>query len=179
MLKTNRLTHFSPFRKNLLLILSLTLVFLLSGCQNEETGKPLHIGDQAPDFTLTDMNGVKLHLREWAGSPVILRFWNTDCKYCRADTPTFNDYFKRYSTQGLKVVYINSGASHQDVTTFIKELEIPFFVAMDQNGSVAARYKVKAVPQTIFIDPDQKIISAILGGVGKAELDELVGKYFH
>ena len=62
--------------------------------------------------------------------------------------------------------------------SFIQDLDIVFPVALDQDGTMAADYQVRMVPQTIFISPDQKIITAILGGVGEAEIEELVGKYF-
>ena len=63
------------------------------------------------------------------------------------------------------------------VKAFTEDLEIVFPVALDRDGKMAADYQVRMVPQTVFISPDQKIITAILGGVGEAELDELVGKY--
>lgn len=155
------------------------IVFLLFACDKDDSATNLKIGDQAPDFSVTDMTGQKITLKEWAGKPVVLRFWSTDCKYCRADTPVFNTYYDSYRERGLQVVYLNTGAAPAEVAAFVKELEIPFPVVLDEGGAVAALYKVKMVPQTIVIDPDQKIIAAILGGVGQAELDELVGKYFY
>ena len=166
----------SQIKSNTFLLLLFLLIMLVS-CDQKETGKSLQIGDLAPDFSVTDINGQNIQLRQWAGSLVILRFWSTDCKYCRADTPVFNEYFNRYKEKGLKVLYINNGASAQEVTDFVRDLEIPFPVVMDQEASIAKLYRVKAVPQTIIIDPSRKIIAAILGGVGKAELDELAGKY--
>lgn len=176
MLQAEQSTFYSSSRKSFLFFLFMLLTMLIA-CEQREAGKSLQIGDQAPDFSVTDMNGQHIQLQQWAGSLVILRFWSTDCKYCRADTPVFNEYFNRYKEKGLKVVYINSGASSQEVTEFVRELAIPFPVVMDQGGNVAELFRVKAVPQTIIIDPAQKIIAAILGGVGKAELDELTGKY--
>jgi len=176
MLQAKQSIFYASFRKSFLFFLFMLLTMLIS-CEQKEADKSLQLGDQAPDFSITDMNGQHIQLQQWTGSLVILRFWSTDCKYCRADTPVFNEYFNRYKEKGLKIVYINSGASSQEVTEFVRELEIPFPVVMDQGGSVAQLFRVKAVPQTIIIDPAQKIIAAILGGVGKAELDELTGKY--
>ncbi|MBI5556299.1 MAG: TlpA family protein disulfide reductase [Deltaproteobacteria bacterium] len=146
-------------------------------CGQDDRPGALHVGDQAPDFSVTDMKGGQVTLRQWAGFPVILRFWSTDCQYCRADTPVFNRYFNDYREKGLKVVYLNNGASSAEVESFVQELDIPFPVVLDDGGKVAALYRVKAVPQTIVIDPRQRIIAAILGGVGQAELEELIGTY--
>lgn len=166
-----------PSQKISILLAALAIVFLGACGQGPERG-PLVVGDMAPDFTVVDMGGDRFSLRDWAGHPVILRFWSTDCQYCRADTPVFNDYYNKYKEQGLPVVYLNTGATAAEVTEFVRELGIPFPVVMDEGGRVAGLYRVKVVPQTIIIDPQQKIVAAILGGVGQAELEELIGKYF-
>lgn len=161
-----------------LLFLSMLLV-ILAGC-GEQKKTRLKIGDKAPDFTINDMNGNTLHLASWEGKPVILRFWDTECKYCRADTPVFNHYFEKYKEKGLKVVYINTGEESVEVVTeFVKDLEIPFPVVMEKGEEVATQFNVRIVPQTVIIDPEQTIIAAILGGVGEAELQELVGKFLN
>ena len=167
-----------PSQKISILFAALAIVLLgACGQQGPERGS-LVVGDTAPDFTVVDMRGDRFSLRDWAGHPVILRFWSTDCQYCRADTPVFNDYYNKYKEQGLPVVYLNTGATAAEVTEFVRELAIPFPVVMDEGGRVAGLYRVKVVPQTIIIDPQQKIVAAILGGVGQAELEELIGKYF-
>jgi hypothetical protein len=42
---------------------------------------------------------------------------------------------------------------------------------------IANKYRVKMVPQAIVLDPDHKIIAAILGGVSNEQLDNLLGKF--
>ena len=154
------------------------LLFLLAAACGSGDSDRLKIGDQAPDFSITDLNGESISAAAWRGSPVILRFWDTECKYCRADTPIVNRLFDQYQEQGLKVLYVaTANETIAGVKSFIQDLEIVFPVALDHDGTMAADYQVRMVPQTIFISPDQKIITAILGGVGEAEIEELVGKY--
>jgi peroxiredoxin len=151
--------------------------FLLTGCSSEDSNR-LKIGDQAPDYSITDLRGEKITSAGWNGFPVILRFWDTECKYCRADTPIVNRFFDQYQKRGLKVLYVAMANETVDsVESFINDLEIVFPVALDYEGKMAADYEIRMVPQTIFLSPDQKIITAILGGVGEAEIQELVGKY--
>ena len=65
----------------------------------------------------------------------------------------------------------------ESLQLFADELGIVFPIAMDKNGGLADLYDIRAYPQTIFIGPDQKILAAILGGVGEAELQEIMGKF--
>jgi peroxiredoxin len=159
-------------------VVLLTLfVLVASGCGPAEPER-LKIGDRAPGFSITDLEGTLRSSEMWRGSPVILRFWDTECKYCRADTPIINSYFDKYQQRGLKVLYVATGnETVERVENFINELNIIFPVALDHDRSLATAYQIRIVPQTIFISPDQKIITAVLGGLGDAELEELLGEY--
>lgn len=153
------------------------LLFTLSACGQEKV-KKLEVGDSAPVFSLPDLDGNVFDLSKMKGSPVLLRFFLTDCKYCRADTPVFNDFYTQYQQQGLKVVYIDSlGIDPKIVKAFAKELGILFPVAQDREGEITSKYMVRALPQTIVLDPDHKIIAAILGGVSEPELTQLLSPY--
>ena len=150
---------------------------LAAACSGDKSSR-LKIGDRAPSFSIVDLQGQEITSGEWQGSPVILRFWDTECKYCRADSPIINSYFDTYREQGLKVLYVaTANETIERVKAYIEELDIGFPVALDKDGTMAKEYQVSLVPQTIFISPDQKIITAVLGGVGEAELQELLGPY--
>jgi peroxiredoxin len=153
------------------------VALLAVACGGDQTGR-LKIGDRAPAFSIVDLQGQSITSENWQGSPVILRFWDTECKYCRADSPIINSYFDTYREKGLKVLYVaTANETIERVKAYIEELDIGFPVALDRDGAMARDYQVSLVPQTIFISPDQKIITAVLGGVGEAELQELLGPY--
>jgi peroxiredoxin len=159
----------------LLLLLSSLLV---SACSSQPD-KKLAVGDSAPLFALKSLDGKALNLADMKGSPVLLRFFLTDCKFCRADTPVFNEFYTKYNEQGLKVLYIDSlGVEQKTVKAFAKELGILFPVTQDRGGEVTRKYRVRALPQTIVLGPDHRIKAAILGGVSSEELDRLLAPYF-
>lgn len=157
-------------------MVGLLLLILLAGCGQGEAPR-LQVGDTAPNFSLPDLSGENFDLGREAGRPVILRFFVPNCRYCRADTAIFNDYFTKYRDQGLRILYINTDRTGADLQTFVRELSIPFPVASDTDGKTAALYRVRVVPQTIVLDPAHRIVGAILGGVSAAELDELLQPY--
>ncbi|MFH7326130.1 peroxiredoxin family protein [Desulfurivibrio sp. C05AmB] len=156
-------------------LLGIALLLLLVGACGQE--RKLQLGDPAPDFSAVDQHGNRISMAELAGRPVVLRFWSVDCKYCRADTPVFNDYYRRYQDQGLMIIYVSRNEDQAMVQRFIADLEIEFPVIIDRDGLIAEKYRVKLDPQAIFIDPQNRLTAAVLGGVGEAELERLIGGY--
>lgn len=159
---------------NLLCVVS--CLCLLAAC-GERQDKPLAIGETAPAFTAQDLHGQPVSLAASQGKPVILRFFLPDCKFCRADTPIFNQYYRDYQAKGLAVIYINTEPKPGEVQKFVDDLHIAFPVVLDSTRKIADRYRVRAVPQTVVLDPHHKVIGVILGGVSKEQLDELLGPF--
>ena len=86
----------------------LLLLPLLLGCVQEKQAKPLQLGDTAPDFAVKDLKGNVTVLSSLQGSPVILRFFETNCRFCKADTPAFTKFYTEHKDQGLQILYIGS-----------------------------------------------------------------------
>ena len=154
-----------------LFILVLALV-CITGCVDEEASLKLKIGDSAPVFSGVDLAGNPFRLGDFTGEPVILRFWDTNCKFCKVDTPVFNDLHEKFYDKGLHIAYINTLSNMVEVKRFINDLEIKFPVLMDDNSIIAHLYHVRVVPQTIVINRHHKIVAAISGGVSEDVLLE-------
>ncbi len=158
-----------------ILLLCLILVFV-TGCEQPQKPEKVALGGPAPDFAGVDLQGKPFALADFAGKPVIIRFWSTECKFCRADTPVFNEIYAKFHDKGLGIAYINTLSNRQQVEAFVADLAITFPVLMDKNGDIARAYQVRLVPQTIIIDRNSTIVAAILGGVSEQEiLDVLQG----
>ena len=156
------------------------VIFLFFGCKQERTGGPLMAGDEAPDFMARDLEGDVIVLSNLGGKPVIVRFWETNCKFCKADTPLFNQYYAKYKDKGLTIVYVSSFfEERQAVDDYIDKLGIKFHVVMDEDARLADLFNVKIYPQTFMIGPDRRILATLFGGVGEAEFEELLGEYLH
>lgn len=159
-------------------VLSVVVLLLFVGCSPQEQARDLQLGDIAPDFAVKDLQGDVLVLSSKKGKPVIVRFFETDCRFCKADTPVFTNFYNENKDKGLEIIYI--GSFYEDekaLKKFVEEINPNFPVAMDANARLANLYGIKAYPQTLFISPDQTILAALLGGVGKAELQEILGQY--
>jgi peroxiredoxin len=156
----------------------LVVLFLsLTACSADKNGNRLKIGDSAPLFQTQDINGQTVNLASFLNQPVVLRFFYPNCQYCRADTSIFNKYYEKYKSKGLHIIYLNTAPKSDDLRQFVDDLHIEFTVIWDAKMEIANKYRVKMVPQAIVLNPGHKIIAAILGGVSKEQLDNLLGKF--
>ena len=160
----------------ILFVLAVALL-LLSSCSGESS-KTIRVGDTIAAFSGTDLAGKTFSLASLKGKPVIMRFFLTDCQYCKADTPVFNMFYNKYRQKGLEIVYINNnGANTEEVQAFVRELKIDFPVIYDPAGKIAKQYNVKIQPLTMVLSPEHKLLAALLGGVSEAELNEILHQY--
>jgi len=158
----------------------LIAVFCLAlGSCGKKREKPLLVGDMAPEFQVTDLSGRVVSNPPPVAGPMIIRFFDPYCRFCKADTAVFNEYYEKHKDQGLQVVYIDTDPDVAKIQEFIKELAIEFPVYVDADKKLANLFRIKVIPQTLVIDPGQKIIAGLLGGVAKAELDDLLAEHLH
>lgn len=155
------------------------VLFSLVGCQGEQGQGPLQIGDTAPDFMTKDLSDNVIVLSNLKGrGPLMLRFFETGCMFCRADTPVIREFYETHKENGLNILYIGSFYEDREgLLRFAEELNIPFSLILDQNAKLADLYDIRAYPQTLFISPDLKVLAGVLGGIGTAELEEIFGPY--
>ncbi|RYG22476.1 redoxin domain-containing protein [bacterium] len=128
---------------------------------------PVPVGSTAPDFTVTGLDGKTVRLSSLRGSPVMLDFWATWCGPCVAALPHTQELFEKGKATGLKVLAI-SNENRETVAPFIKENSYTFPTALDTTGEAGKAYQTNAIPTTVVIDAQGKLVAYIVGG-GQAE----------
>ena len=134
---------------------------------------PLQPGAAAPDFTLKQLAGGDASLSDFRGRPVLVNFWATWCKPCRAEMPEIISAYQAHRDAGLEVLAVNltDQESMKDVRKFTAEVGLPFTVLLDQKGAVRERYGLIAVPTSIFIDSAGAIRTINSGPINSSALD--------
>jgi len=67
---------------------------------------PPKVGDVAPDFQLTMIDGTKITLDQLRGQVVVLNFWATWCGPCKRELPLLDKYYEIQRSHGLRVFTI-------------------------------------------------------------------------
>ena len=138
-----------------------------SVAQNDSKNK------KAINFKLEDVDGNIVELKKEIGNgPILLAFWATWCKPCVEEMAEYNKIYKEYKSKGFKLlaISIDNEKSLSKVKPYVKSKKYEFPVLQDINSEVARKYYAQAVPYTVIIDKDGKIIYTHLGYMKGDEL---------
>ena len=114
------------------------------------------------------IDGTRLELaRKLEQGPVLLDFWATWCRPCERSLPTTQRLHERYREQGLTVVGVSVDGPRNwaRVRPFASRLGLTFPVILDEDGSLARRFRVGGVPTTVLIAADGRVVRAHTGWV--------------
>ena len=69
-----------------------------------------------------------------------------------------NDMQTRYGAQGLRVVAINVDQKSNDAQAFLRKTPAHFDLAFDPTGQTPKAYAIKAMPTSVLIAPDGRVL---------------------
>jgi thioredoxin-dependent peroxiredoxin len=103
---------------------------------------PIESGIFAPDFELSDENGIPHRLSSYRGKPVILYFYpKDDTPGCTTEACSFRDAYTDYKKAGVVILGISpdSSKSHKK---FIEKFSLPFPLLADEGHVICELYAV-------------------------------------
>lgn len=119
------------------------------------------IGREAPDFTLTSLEGEPFTMSSLRGRRVVLDFWATWCSPCRREVPHFIRLTDEHPEEELVIIGI-SDEEEELLLEFVEENGVNYTIVMA--GELPAPFdSVLVIPTTFFIDRNG-IIQSVLEG---------------
>lgn len=160
-------------RTVILLVLVSALVYTLYANFTKDKNVAVEIGDQAPDFVLTDIDGQKHKLSDYKGQGVFLNFWGTWCPPCEKEMPYMNNQYAEYKEKGVQILAVNINESDLVVRNFRDKYDLDFPVLIDKTEQVKDAYGIAPVlPVTFLIDKDGKIVDEISYGMSEEQIQQ-------
>ncbi len=133
------------------------------------------VGRQAPDFTLTTLDGTAFTLSEERGKPVVLNFWATWCIPCQRELPAVQQAHEHYG-EDIVFAAVDQGETVETVQRYADELGLTFTIPMDGQQDAAELYNIKGLPTTFFIDAEGIVRSVWMGEMNSVTLAEHIAK---
>jgi thiol-disulfide isomerase/thioredoxin len=146
-------------------------------------------GMTGPDFTMLDLDGRPVRLRELRGTPVLLNFWASWCPPCVAELPLL-DRAARELEGEAHVVLLNVGEPHGTVAPFLADLgvaaatvlrdardaERPLPDGVVPSRAVAQVYQTFGLPTSLLLDRRGVIVARVSGPVDGPGLQALLAR---
>ena len=106
----------------------------------------------APEFSLENLDGKMVNLKDYRGKVVLLNFWATWCPNCRQEVPSFNTLQAKYFSQGLEIYRINSKESRETILKFLEKNPNSTPILLDKTGKVGKLFGLWAHPTSYLVD---------------------------
>lgn len=138
--------------------------------------KTLMVGQPAPVFSQADTSGNLLALTALRGQYVLIDFWASWCKPCRAQSPMLLKIFEKYKNKGFTILGVSLDNNKRLWTEAIRQDKSDWHHVSDLrswNNAVAALYNISSVPQNYLLDREGVIIGKNLN---EDELEALLRK---
>ena len=116
---------------------------------------------QAPDFTLRNLENQEVSLSELRGKVVLINFWATWCGPCQVEMPHLQRMHEELGEQGLTIlaISVDEARTSSRVKPHIKSKGFTFPVLMDTNTEVVTQYNPqKTLPYTVLVDREGSIV---------------------
>lgn len=132
------------------------------------------IGSLAPDFSLPTPDGGSVSLSSLRGKYVLIDFWASWCGPCRQENPNVVRMYNAYKGKGFEIFGVSLDQSRDKWLKAIADDKLSWPHVSDLKGwqsAAASLYGIEAIPQTILLDKEGKIIAKGLRG---AELEQKI-----
>lgn len=158
-------------------ILALFSYFLPDGVKHAVAAADATSAAPVYDASFKDFDRKVQPLSQWKDRFMVVYFWATWCKSCRAEVPELIALHEKYKDKNVAVVGISIDNTDK-VKAFAKEYSItyPLLIgsqdAMDLSKQMGN--KIGGLPFTIMINRKGEVVKTILGELPHGQLEEIL-----
>jgi thiol-disulfide isomerase/thioredoxin len=130
------------------------------------------VGQVAPELVLPAPDGQPVALSSLRGRYVLIDFWASWCKPCRAQNPDLVRLYQQYKSKGFEVYGVSLDESRERWLKAVATDNLPWVQVSDLHGfksAAVAAYAAQAIPLTLLLDAQGRILGKSLP---KEELSE-------
>lgn len=125
------------------------------------------VGTKAMDFTQTDTAGKNVSLSQFHGKYVLVDFWASWCRPCRAENPNVVAAYNEYKDKNFTILSVSLDQEKESWLNAIRTDHLAWTHVSDLQfwgNAVAKMYNIESIPANFLIDPNGVIIAKNLRG---------------
>ncbi len=132
------------------------------------------VGDLAPDFTGTTVDGQTVSLSEQKGKLVVINVFASWCGPCRVETPHLVELYNELDKDQVEFVGLNLQETPAAVQSFKEEFFIDYPLLLNEGGELTDIYSPIGLPTTWFIDQEGIVRFTFSGPLTKESLQVIL-----
>jgi len=116
------------------------------------------VGKPAPDFKLPLLDGGDFQLAKEKGKIVVLDFWATWCGPCVRSLPGLIQSMAPFPADRVTFIGVDQNEPAPVVKQFLETRGWKLTAVLDDGARIGQQYGADAIPHTVIIGPDQKVV---------------------
>lgn len=121
-----------------------------------------------PNFSAKTLEGQEFDLESYKGKVVILNFWASWCGPCIEEVPSLIKLVKEFKGQ-VQLIAVSGDSKREDIDVFMKSFpEMKgenIHIVFDEDRSLMKRFQVARLPESLVLNPEQKLAKKIVGSI--------------
>lgn len=113
-------------------------------------------GDRLPDIDLLDRFAEPVSLSRYAGNPLVVNFWFSNCPPCRRELADFATVHAEVG-ETVQFVGVDPFDTADTMVSFADERGVRYDLLLD-DGSLSNELGIVGYPVTLFVDADGRIL---------------------
>ncbi|HLR38037.1 MAG TPA: TlpA disulfide reductase family protein [Chitinophagaceae bacterium] len=131
---------------------------------------------QAPLFSLKDIKGIPIRLKDYRGKYVLLDFWATWCGPCMQKIPLLKSIRKKYPKEKLVILGISWDTNLSRIEEIIRKKKMQWRQVLDRSKKISRNYSIHAIPQMVLVNTKGEIVFVSSNDMGRGIIDILENK---
>lgn len=148
------------------------------GCgSGSETASTAAEGRQnAPDFSLSSLDGTAVRLADLRGRTVVIDFWATWCPPCEFQIPILNEIYQAHRADGVEVLGISVDTEGPDaVRAYVEEHGARYPILLGTEA-LARQFGAPGFPSLVVVAPDGTFGEVHVGLIEVPELERALAE---
>lgn len=130
--------------------------------------------DTAPAFSLTDLAGKKVSLKDFGGKPLVVNFFDVESDWAG---PALTKLHKEYGDRGLQVVGINLFDKDADIRKYVQKHQVKYAILRGDEAAQKAWIGSAKPWATFFVSADGKLVKTITDAIENGLEEPVFRKY--
>lgn len=133
------------------------------------------INTEAPDITVTAMDGTRLKLSDLRGKTVFVNFWATWCGPCMQEMPVMEKVYPEYKDK-VEFFTVSIDDARADYEKYVKEQGFAFPMYWGDKNAIISAYGLQGIPASYIIDKYGTITQSHIGGMQEKDMRAFLDK---